>query len=216
MYFQISKLHNDLCNQFYNRFRVSFIAQWLIIAILWCQDAYIDTINKLAQWWVAFQVFTIKFIMSHPRYQNPKTYIMRSFLHGVDYTLAVQHFYATDKLCTVASLYRWLSKFYSSPEYIDIIFVRDDVVWIAQINLNDDIEVFTDSHLIDGNISLVDLPAKRLFECQWYRNTKILTEMKKQLEADLAIPGHVKIIKRKYKKFDPETLETSQCENSVD
>lgn len=72
----------------------------------------------------------------------------------VDITNIISMYYATDRILSCASMERWLSRWYSHFEYGDvtIVYVENGVIKSSQLNLEKDLETYTQTYTCDTAI----------------------------------------------------------------
>jgi hypothetical protein len=80
----------------------------------------------------------------------------------IDVTYLVRWFYIIDSLCSVASMYRWLSKFVpiddDSHICINMVYFNRNLLKHSRINLLEDQELLTDQSVPYASMELHNLP----------------------------------------------------------
>jgi hypothetical protein len=144
------------------------IKAWVIAAVLWLQDMYIDAIAMINRLWLSTLVMIIKFSMyvsvNQNKYSNnTRLLYASSYNDAQDLTLAVRCFYACDKIQSCGSLYRWLAKFGPVDPQLNLVFVRGEALYTSRINLDTEEEELNEVEIPFGGIRLNTLPAKNMY-----------------------------------------------------
>jgi hypothetical protein len=149
MTFQISKLKAWAVQ--------SQIVSWVIAAVLWLQDLYIDTLALINRAWI-YTLVSLICLATRLNRSRERIIYATSHKSGADITLAIKCYYACDKVKSCGSLYRWMAKFGEVDPQINLVIANIDHNYIcaARINIDDEVEELTSKPLDD--LCLEDLP----------------------------------------------------------
>lgn len=133
------------------------VANFAINIVLYLVDLYIFIMKlvKIAQFNLIYLVCNMMIKW------RPKVQLLAALDDSNnDITPILSYFYLIDPIMSGASLYRWLAKFNYTGNYVIVIFQRDKDIVMSKINLDHDIEMFTNQELPDSSVGLRVLPGK--------------------------------------------------------
>ena len=128
--------------------------------VIWLQDVYISIVGRAYKYRIMFLVFLCQMMV---KYNTSAAKVLYASIYNteIDITPIIQCYYLTDRILSVASMYRWLQKFNYEPlGCVNIIFIRNHLIQIAVIDLNEDREIGTNSECCDTDLE--NLPSANL------------------------------------------------------
>ncbi len=143
--------------------RVKFYITCLTI---YFHDIYCDVSSWLHN---LYTVALCAYVAFLARRRSP--HVLYAQLGDHDVTLHVNVFYKNDKIISVASMHRWLSRFYPAPEILTLVYMRNLAVNMSKINLETDFEILTAQEIPSGDMELHVLPGKILGVTKPYLET---------------------------------------------
>ena len=79
---------------------------------------------------------------------------------GVNVTVPLNYYYFTDKLLSVGSMYRWLSRF-TRPNIVDIIYTHRGEIKVARVDLINCVEMCRGRMIDDYDVSFAGLLGRK-------------------------------------------------------
>jgi hypothetical protein len=145
------------------------VGQYASAAVVYVQDLYINALYAVYRAWTLFCVWLIRTgtVYSHLAATGP--FILCAVGARADLTLALRWLYAVEREVTTALMYRWVYKFVGDVDQVDVVFFKNGKIYAARVDTEKDMELLTNSRIIDGLVTLENLPAVKLFTAD---NTK--------------------------------------------
>lgn len=131
--------------------------EWLVVVFLYLCDLWADCQAHLTHLKLAATIYIAQYlstIVDSPIVRVNGRIMRNGTSEFKNITLLMKHYYANDEQLTTSSAYRWLRKFNSPADYLDIIFVHNDRICNVVIDLLNSEEMSINTRLRKDSISL--------------------------------------------------------------
>ncbi|SIP85867.1 Hypothetical protein PACV_152 [Pacmanvirus A23] len=166
--FNLSTRVNNLKTKIMANEYVIKLLPLLVNFVLWMQDRYIQAINFINYCWLLSVIWGCCVLSTVDTWfykRSNSTRVLRAVCceTGQDITNEVKYYYMSDPIKSCASMYRWLAKFGCTRTRVDIIYQKQQSVYVCKLDLDNDIELLSGEEIPFGSVKLFEVTGKKLY-----------------------------------------------------